>query len=117
MTQSFATGVLWMLLSATGMAFVGLFAELGFTQMSLTAMVFWRFVAAFIMCFFWMLVLGRLQHFRFEHIKMNFLRSFFLCTSQYSFFYYIEHDTLLNGIVLLNTGPLFIPFVEKKLFG
>lgn len=117
MTQSFATGVIWMLLSATGMAFIGLFAELGFGQMSLTAMVFWRFVTAFILCFLLVLWLGRLQHVRIAHIKMNFLRSFFLCASQYSFFYYIEHDTLLNGIVLLNTGPLFIPFVEKKLFG
>ena len=117
MQQSFLTGVFWILLSATSMAFVGLFAEAGFHYMSLTAMVLGRFVAAFIICFFWLLFSRQLRLFRLEHIKMNIWRSFFFFFAQYSFFYYLAHDTLLNGIVLLNAGPLFIPFVEKKLFG
>ncbi len=117
MTESFMTGVIWMLVSATSMAFVGLFAELGFDQMSLTAMVFGRFSAAFLICLIWMSISGQLKYFRFEHVKMNVYRSFFLCASQYCFFYYIQNNTLMNGIVLLNTGPLFMPFVERRLFG
>jgi drug/metabolite transporter (DMT)-like permease len=117
MTESFLTGVVWILLSATSMAFVGLFAELGFDQMSLTAMIFGRFSAAFLICLIWTAISGQLKHFRFTHIKMNIYRSFFLCASQYCFFYYIQHNTLLNGIVLLNTSPLFMPFIERRLFG
>ena len=45
------------------------------------------------------------------------LRAVFTLGAQYSFYYYLEQNTLMNAMVLLNTGPLFIPLIERVVAG
>lgn len=116
--ESFGKGIFFMLLSATGLACVGLFGQLIGLELSLTATIFWRFVCAFSIC---LIFLGCKEGFReifhIHHIRSNLLRACFVLSSQYCFFYYLEHNTLFNATVLLNTGPLFIPLIERGVFG
>lgn len=116
--SSYPKGIFFMLLSATGLACVGLFGQLIGLQLSLVATIFWRFVCAFSLCFLFLGIReGFLNLFHIDHIRSNLLRAFFVLTSQYCFFYYLERNTLFNATVLLNTGPLFIPLIERGIFG
>lgn len=116
--KEFMAGVFYMLLSATGLSVVGLFGKLAEEDMSLSALVFFRFVSAFILCLLFYACIGRLKKdFSAYPIKANLLRVFFVLGAQYTFYYYIQKSTLLNGMALLNTGPLFIPFIERIFLG
>ena len=116
--ESFHAGVLYMLLSASGIAFVGLFGKLGAQEFSLEALIFWRYVAAFVLCALVLWALGKLHPvLPFSNTKLHFLRAFFVLGAQYSFYYYIQRDTLLNGLVLLSLGPLSIPVIERAVTG
>jgi len=111
--ESFAVGVSYTLLSAVGLAFTGLFGKLGGSEFSLEALIFWRFLASFIFCALFLGLIGKLHHvFSFQNPKIHFLRAFFVLGAQYSFYYYIQKVTLMNGMVLLSMGPLFIPMIE-----
>lgn len=111
--ESFTTGILYMLISATGLSLTGFFGKLGMEQLTLTALVFWRFFAAFILYAILLWLMGRLKDgIGFENIKIHLLRTFFVLSAQYCFYYYLHKNTLLNAVVLLNTGPLFIPVIE-----
>lgn len=102
-----------MLLSATGLALVGFFGKLGISLFSLEALMFWRYLAALPICIGFMWLAGSLHHIgSFHNPWLHFLRAFFVLGAQYSFYYYIQRDTLLNGMVLLSLGPLFIPLIE-----
>jgi len=116
--KSFMTGVIYMLLSATGLSIVGLFGKLSEGSISLPTLVFFRFSSAFILCLFLYACIGRLKKdFGSYPIKANLFRAFLVLGAQYTFYYYIEQSTLMNGMALLNTGPLFIPFIEKIFLG
>lgn len=118
-----------MLLSATGLSVVGLLGKLGLGKLSLTGLIFWRFFASFIICLLFVHLTGRLKSGadaagEFQKLArgskspfmagwgIHLLRAFFVLSAQYSFFYYIQHNPLMNGMVLLNTGPLLIPLIE-----
>lgn len=112
--DSFAKGVLFMLLSATGLAFVGFLGKISLNTLSLPALIFWRYFSGLLLCFTLLWIFKRLKHgLRIKNLKMHLLRAFFVFGAQYSFYYYIEKNTLLNGVVLLNTGPMFIPLIER----
>lgn len=112
--ESFATGVFFMLLSATGLAFVGFLGKVGVENLSLPSLVFWRYFSTLLLCLGLLWAFGQLKHdlLPFKNLKLHLLRAFFVLTAQYSLYYYIEKNTVLNGIVLLNTGPMFIPLIE-----
>jgi drug/metabolite transporter (DMT)-like permease len=111
--QSFATGILFTLISATGIALVGLFGKLGGKAFSLESLIFWRYLASFLLCILTLWICGKLHNvFSFGNPKLHFLRAAFVLGTQYSFYYYIQRDTLLNGLVLLSLGPLSIPVIE-----
>jgi len=102
-----------MALSATGMSLVGLFGKFGIQDLTLSALMFWRFVATSTLFFLSLLALGRLKgFFEFHHLKLQMLRAFFVLLAQYCFFYYLLHNSLLNAAALLNTGPVFISIIE-----
>lgn len=112
--ESFKAGVFYMLLSATGLSLVALFAKVGIGEFSLTSLLFLRFVVATILCFIFLYVAGELKEiFPIKNLRIHFLRSLFVLTAQYSFIYYLEYSTLLNATLLLNTGPLFIPLIDR----
>jgi drug/metabolite transporter (DMT)-like permease len=111
--ESFHVGVIFTLLSATALALSGLFGKLGGEELTLSALVFWRFFSAFVLCLTLFALLGYLKGgIAASHFKMNFVRAFFTLGAQGGFYYYIQSNTLLNGMVLLSTGPLFIPLIE-----
>ena len=102
-----------MLLSAAGMSLTGLFGKLGIANLSLFALIFWRYAAALLLLFSILLFSGNLKGmFDFKNIKIQLLRAFFVLTAQYFFFFYLEYNTLLNASVLFNTGPVFISLIE-----
>mgnify|MGYP002784182046 CR=1 FL=1 len=112
--ESFSQGVLFMLLSATGLALTGLLGKFGLNYMDLTALVFWRYFTSFVLCAAFMWCLGLFNEgFRVQDVKMHILRALLVLTSQYCYYFYLEKNTLLNALVLLNTGPLFIPIIER----
>ena len=111
--ESFATGVSFMLLSAAGLSLTGLFGKLGQDLFYLAPLVFWRYFSAAILCALLLLFMGELHHvFKKKNFKLHLLRAFFVLSAQYSFYYYLQRDNLLNATVLLNLGPLFIPVIE-----
>lgn len=111
--DSFHSGVVWTLLSAFGLSLTSLFGKLGFEYFTLSALIFWRFLAAFAFCLLVSAFLGSLKNKpNISHFKLNFFRAFFTLGAQASFYYYIKTHTLLNGMVLLNTGPIFIALID-----
>jgi len=102
-----------MLLSATGMSLIGVFGKFGIQDLTVSALMFWRYAATSSCLFLSLLLLGRLKGFlNFRHIKIQLLRAFFVLLAQYCFFYYLLHNNLLNAAALLNTGPVFIAVIE-----
>ncbi len=117
-TKSFYKGALYTLFSATGLAFTGLLGQTALKGMSLNAVIFWRFLASFLICYFLLALMRQLSGIlSFSNFKMHLLRAFFVLLSQYSFYYYLERNTLFNALVLLNTGPLFTPMIERWILG
>ena len=115
--ESFTAGTIYMLLSAVGLALTGLLGKIGLESMDLTALIYWRFLTAFILCLAFIWITGSFKGvFHPENFKMHLLRAFFVLVTQYCYYFYLEKATLLNAVVLLNTGPLFIPIIEKFVF-
>lgn len=116
--KSFYSGVIYTLISASGIALVGLFGKLGASEFSLEALIFWRFFAAFFLCLLTLWLMRKLHPLSHDgNLKLHFMRAFFVLSAQYSFYYYIQRDTLMNGLVLLSLGPLSIPFIARVVTG
>lgn len=102
-----------MLLSASGMSLIALFGKLGIADLTISALILWRFLAAFALYFLGLFALRRLKGiFDFSAIRIQVLRAFFVMSAQYCFFYYLEKNSLLNASALLNTGPIFISLID-----
>lgn len=111
--ESFEMGMMFMLISASALALTGFLGQLGMGYFFIFPMTFWRFFASLILCVIFLWIRGDLKGFWHLHnLKIHLLRAFFVLGAQYTFYYYIQHNNLLNAIVLLNTGPLFIPIIE-----
>ncbi len=111
--ESFEMGMMFMLISASALALTGFLGQLGMGYFFIFPMTFWRFFASLILCMGCLWIQGDLKAFwRIHNLKIHLLRAFFVLGAQYTFYYYIQHNNLLNAIVLLNTGPLFIPIIE-----
>ncbi|MBM3192060.1 MAG: DMT family transporter, partial [Chlamydiae bacterium] len=111
--ESFELGIVFMIISATALAFTGFLGQLGMKDFYIPAMIFWRFIAAFILYGVYLAIRRELKHlWPVRHLWIHLARAFFILTAQYTFYYYIQKTNLLNAVVLLNTGPLFIPLVE-----
>lgn len=106
-----------MLLSATAMSLVGLFGKLGIQDVTISALIFFRFVSATTLLFFALLFFGGFGGlFDFRHWRLQSLRSLFLLLAQYCFFFYMTKNSLLNAAALLNTGPIFISVIEWGIY-
>ena len=115
--ESFAIGACTMVLSGAMLAFIGFFAQLGAQDLSISSLIFYRFLLSSLFGTLACFIIGKGREiFQFSQMGLQLLRTFFLMVAQYSFFYYATHNTLLNAIVLLNTGPLFISLIEWGVF-
>ncbi|MBM3207033.1 MAG: DMT family transporter [Chlamydiae bacterium] len=116
--EQFGKGVSCMLISATGLSILGLFGKLFEQIADLPSLVFFRFFSASICCLLFFFFIGHLKiNYKNLVIVPNLIRSICVIGAQYCFYYYIQHASLMNGVALLNTGPLFIPFIEKLIIG
>lgn len=114
----FLKGVGYMLLSALGLSLVGLFGKMAQLQISLTGLVFFRFLSATVFCYLFYLAIKKIKKdagpFNF---KVNIIRAVLVLGAQYSFYFYIQKASLLSGMALLNAGPLFVPIIERFFLG
>ncbi len=116
--KRYLQSVFFMLLSSVGLTITGLLAKVGFQTLTLNSLVFWRFFVSFLICLSLLWLFRKLdEEVDLGQIKSHVLRAIFLLLSQYSFYYYLEKATLLDAVALLNTGPLFIPMLERWIIG
>ncbi|MES2199388.1 MAG: DMT family transporter [Chlamydiota bacterium] len=114
--ESLSLGIFYMMASATSLSFIALFAQLGLRTLSLESVLFWRFFCGFLFSWILLKILKEKTRFNLKLVQRNLLRAIFVLGSQYSFFFYIERNSLLNATALLNTGPLFIPLLGWIIF-
>lgn len=116
MRKSLASGILYMVASALSLSLIGLFGQLGLQSLSLKSVLFWRFFCSFLFCLALLYGLKEKITIKYKLIRENLVRALFVLGSQYSFFFYMENNSLLNATALLNTGPFFIPLIAWIFF-
>jgi drug/metabolite transporter (DMT)-like permease len=101
--------------SALFLAVVGLLGQLATRELSVFPALFMRFLASMLV----VLILLRgaaLQTLRTVNL-LDYLRVGSVLISQFCLFYYLAHGSLLIGMLLYNTGPLFSPLLARWLLG
>lgn len=103
-------GIIFVLLASVFVALFGLFVKLGTSFSSISGLVFLRFFVPFLLVAFAIFFIGGRRVFK-HNSDFGYLwfRSLFEVIAQFCLFYYLAHGNLLSGILLWNTGPLFIP--------
>lgn len=111
----FRYGVFYMLVSGIGLGCVSFFGKIGQEVFSIPALLFWRYLFAFLPSLAVFLFFQRNQRIwdRFWDQRLQFFRVFFVLLSQYCFFYYMITSSLLSATLLFSTGPLFIPLIDR----
>ncbi len=107
-------GILYMLLSAVGLSFFGLFVKLGTSSVSFFLLTFLRFLVPLLLIlplFIWKIGIPKFTHL--SHFYLLLGRVGCLLIYQYAIFYYLSKSSLLTATVLLNTAPFFIPLMER----
>jgi drug/metabolite transporter (DMT)-like permease len=101
--------------SALFLALVGVFGQLATRDLSVLPALFFRFLAAEL------IILAVLRGKAWETLakigRLEWLRVGAVLISQFCLFYYLNHGSLLIGILLYNTGPLFSPLLARALLG
>ncbi len=108
--RSFAHGTIYMVLSAASLSLAYLFVKISTAEVPYFLLVFLRFIIPFLFLAT-VFAIGR-RSIKTQSLRAHMLRILFVLIAQYSIFYYISKDSLLNATVLLNTSPLFIPLIE-----
>lgn len=108
--RSFLLGTFYMILSAGSLSLTYLFVKISTAQVPFFLLLFLRFAIPFLFLALYFLI--RRLSIKTESLRGHFVRTLFVLAAQYSIFYYISKDSLLNATVLLNTSPLFIPLIE-----
>ena len=107
-------GILYMLLSAAGLSFFGLFVKLNTASVSFFLLTFLRFLVPFILILpFFILKVGIPKFSSQGNFYLLIGRIGCLLVYQYAIFYYLSKSSLLDATVLQNTAPLFIPLMER----
>lgn len=113
-TSQVRKGIGYMLLSAIGLSFFGLFVKLGTFSVSFFLLTFLRFLVPLLLIlpyFLWKVGIPRFSQIGTFHLQLG--RVGCILIYQYAIFYYLTKTSLLNATVLQNTAPLFIPLIEK----
>ena len=102
-------------ISALFLALVGLLGQLATRELSVFPALFMRYLASTLV----VLIVLRgtaLQTLR-KVSRLDYLRVGSVLISQFCLFYYLAHGSLLIGMLLYNTGPLFSPLLARWLLG
>lgn len=108
--------VLFMLLSTFSLSLTGLLTQYLSHIIPITLLGFLRFIIPAL----FLLVAMKLTHFRWSQRNMWFsllIRAVCIAGSQLCFIYALQSLSLVESVVLFSTGPLFIPLLEKWLWG
>ncbi|RBM28978.1 DMT family transporter [Vibrio tarriae] len=108
--------VLFMLLSTFSLSLTGLLTQYLSHIIPITLLGFLRFIIPAL----FLLVAMKLTHFRWPQRNMWFsllIRAVCIAGSQLCFIYALQSLSLVESVVLFSTGPLFIPLLEKLLWG
>jgi drug/metabolite transporter (DMT)-like permease len=101
--------------SALFLALVGLLGQLATRELSVLPALFPRYLASTVV------VLIVLRGDALQTLKaigrLDWLRLASVLISQFCLFYYLAHGSLLIGMLLYNTGPLFSPILARLLLG
>lgn len=108
--RSFTHGALFMALSAGSLSLAYLFVKMSTAEVPFFLLVFLRFIIPFLLLA--LIFAVRRLSIKTVSLRGHIVRALFVLTAQYSIFYYISKDSLLNATVLLNTSPFFIPLIE-----
>ena len=112
MKQSETHGIFLILFSSVFGALISLFGKLGSMEASVTSAVFMRFFLPTLI-----MLPGALQfkwhYFHWNQFRFLLLRAWLLFLCQICFFFYLSRGTLLNAMLLLSTGPLFMPILAR----
>ena len=107
-----------MVLSAIWFAITYLFVKLCTGKFPFFLFTFIRFLLPCLLMLAVLLIQKRFQDcFRVKRFHTHLLRAIFVTITQFSIFYYLSQGSLMNGTVLLNTGPLFIPLISWLFLG
>ncbi len=111
-------GVFYMMLSAVGLSLFSLFAKLGSESVSFFLLTCLRFIVPLLLILPYVLIkvgVPKFSHMGNFHLQLG--RVLCILVYQYGIFYYLTQSSLLNATVLQNTGPLFIPLLERAFMG
>lgn len=112
--QDFMKGVAYILLSTIGISLFGLFSKFGLDDTPFFLITFLRFAIPFILILPFSLRKGSVvQLWKAINWKTQWMRCGCVLVYQYSFFYFLHQDSLLDAAVLQNTSPLFILIFES----
>lgn len=115
--QKFDRAIGFMAIGSLSVAFIGLFAKIGSQIAVLSLLVFLRFFTPFLLSLCVLIPMGTLKRAWQSSGKGNhFVRGLAAAASQYFLFYYLTRGQLFNGMVLLNTAPIFIPLISFILY-
>lgn len=108
-------GVAYMSLSASCLAGSFLFIKLGLEEIPFFLFVFLRFLCPLLLVIGVLWISGTLKKSFRRKMSMgsHLARAFSVLGIQYSLLIYLTRYSLLDATVLLNTGPLFIPILER----
>ena len=107
-------GFAWMILSAVGLTGTGGFAQVAIRATTIPSSLF----VLFALCAAMLLLIApraRLRALR-AIPRVQWARVGFVMCSQFALFAYLADGTLLNGMLLYNTGPLFTPILAWLLW-
>jgi drug/metabolite transporter (DMT)-like permease len=117
-SHAFHLAVLYMSLSAICLSGGFLFIKLSMQGVPFLLFAFVRFAVPFLVLLLLLLMTKTLFKSISTSTKLisHFARATCVVAAQYGFLYYLTKNSLLNATVLLNTGPLFIPLLERIFF-
>ncbi|WP_299692104.1 DMT family transporter [uncultured Vibrio sp.] len=105
----------FMLLSTFSLSLSGLMAKYLSESMSISLLIFVRFLLPSLLLFLF-LSFYKITKPSTEVLKPLVLRAVFIVACQWCFLTSLQTLTLVEGVVLFSTGPLFIPLLEKLIF-
>ncbi|MEZ9565986.1 DMT family transporter [Vibrio artabrorum] len=106
----------FMLLSTFSLSLSGLMAKYLSEAMSISLLSLVRFFLPSLLLFLF-LMFYKITKPSLDMCKPLVMRAIFMVASQWCFLTSLQTLTLVEGIVLFSTGPLFIPLLEKLIFG
>lgn len=103
-----------MLIAAASLALGGFTSQLLLNELSFTVVAWLRFLAP--ACMMWGFIFFKKENpFTVPSFKPILIRVLFALLTQYSFITSLSQGSLLVSILLMNTGPLFVPLISLGL--